>query len=106
MIAKKNKIRVGIIGCGAIGSRIAASVQNDLKNACHLSGLFDIDADKVMGVQCVDGVCGSVGVCAGWFERVMVPLEEGCESGFDAARADHDAGQSESVVERGLSWAG
>ena len=40
------KLRVGIIGCGAIGSRIAQSIRFDLKNECRLSGVYDIVGQK------------------------------------------------------------
>jgi aspartate dehydrogenase len=43
---KKRKMRIGVVGCGAIGSRIAKSVQKDLKKYCELSGIYDIDEDK------------------------------------------------------------
>src|SRR5437867_13269132 len=46
MTAGKRKIRVGIIGCGAIGSRFAKSVHKELKQDCQLSGLYDIHPDK------------------------------------------------------------
>lgn len=39
-------MRIGILGCGAIGSRIAKSIRCELKNVCHLSGLYDIEQDK------------------------------------------------------------
>ena len=42
----KKKIRIGIVGCGAIGSRIAKSVQKELKGFCTLSALFDINFQK------------------------------------------------------------
>ncbi|MFA5259793.1 MAG: Gfo/Idh/MocA family oxidoreductase, partial [Candidatus Omnitrophota bacterium] len=38
--------KVAILGCGAIGSRIAHSIKNDLRQLCFLSGLFDIDRFK------------------------------------------------------------
>src|SRR3989338_1461472 len=40
------KLRVGIIGCGAIGSRIAKSLKKELRSDCELSGLYDIDRAK------------------------------------------------------------
>ena len=43
---RKRKTRIGIVGCGAIGSRIAKSIHHELKNACVLSGLYDIDQNK------------------------------------------------------------
>ncbi len=41
------KVKVGIIGCGAIGSRMAESITKDLKKDCKVSGLFDVDRNKV-----------------------------------------------------------
>lgn len=40
------KIRIGIVGCGAIGSGIAHFVQKDLKKYCRISGIHDIDGIK------------------------------------------------------------
>ena len=42
----KKRVRIGIVGCGAIGSRIAKSIQKELKDFCSLSALFDIDFQK------------------------------------------------------------
>ena len=51
-MAKKNKIlKVGILGCGAIGSRIAESLKNDLKSQYELVGLFDIHEDKAKRLE-------------------------------------------------------
>ena len=48
----KNKFfKVGILGCGAIGSRIAQSFQNDLKGLYQLTGLFDIHPEKVQKLE-------------------------------------------------------
>ncbi len=43
MKPRRNKVKIGIIGCGAIGSRIACGIRKDFKNVCQLSGLYDID---------------------------------------------------------------
>ena len=40
------KLKIGIVGCGAIGSRIAKSTTNELKHHCQLSGVYDIDESK------------------------------------------------------------
>lgn len=40
---QKRKTRIGIVGCGAIGSRIAKSITSELKNHCLLTGLYDIN---------------------------------------------------------------
>ncbi len=46
MISRRKKLRIGIVGCGAIGSRIARSVVTELKKDCTLNGLYDIDVEK------------------------------------------------------------
>ena len=43
---RKRRIRVGIIGCGAIGSRFARSVAKELKDHCELAALYDIDLPR------------------------------------------------------------
>ncbi|MFC1510508.1 aspartate dehydrogenase domain-containing protein [Candidatus Omnitrophota bacterium] len=43
----KRKLKIGIIGCGAIGSRIAKSVKTDLKNDYVLSALYDVNEDTL-----------------------------------------------------------
>jgi len=47
MKPKRNKVRIGIVGCGAIGSRIAYGIHKDYKKDCQLSGLYDIDQTTV-----------------------------------------------------------
>ena len=51
MKSKKRKLKVGIIGCGAIGSRMAQSIKRDLKNDCQLTSIFDIDTLKAKELQ-------------------------------------------------------
>ena len=38
--------RIGIVGCGAIGSKIAKAVCSDLKGKAKLSALYDVDCAK------------------------------------------------------------
>lgn len=45
MKPRRNKVKIGIVGCGAIGSRIACGIQKDFKSNCQLSGLYDIDQE-------------------------------------------------------------
>lgn len=47
MKSPKYKVRIGIIGCGAIGSRMAQTITKDMSKDCKVVGLFDVDADKV-----------------------------------------------------------
>lgn len=51
MKSKKRKLKVGILGCGAIGSRMAQSIKKDLKSYCQLSSIFDIDTEKSKKLQ-------------------------------------------------------
>lgn len=46
MRSTPRKIRIGIVGCGAIGSRLAQSIKKELNAKCVLSALFDIDLAK------------------------------------------------------------
>lgn len=47
MVFTKKKLRIGILGCGAIGSRIAKSVFHELKGYCQLTGFYDCDPEKM-----------------------------------------------------------
>lgn len=51
MIKAKSKIRVGILGCGAIGSRIAKSIKHECDNQATVSALFDINPSKSANLQ-------------------------------------------------------
>ena len=46
MKTRERKIKVGIVGCGAIGSRIARSITDELSHDCVLTGLYDINIEK------------------------------------------------------------
>ncbi len=46
MKSKTDRTRIGIVGCGAIGSRIAISINKDFKKDCRLTGLYDINQEK------------------------------------------------------------
>ena len=48
MALVRKKMRVGILGCGAIGSRIAKSVCQELKGHCQLAGFYDCNPVKMM----------------------------------------------------------
>lgn len=47
----KTKIRVGILGCGAIGSRIAKSIKNTCDHQAVVTALFDINPAKAISLQ-------------------------------------------------------
>lgn len=41
-----NKLKIGIVGCGAIGTSLAKFIKDDLRKQAGLSGLYDIDSAK------------------------------------------------------------
>jgi aspartate dehydrogenase len=43
---KRKKILVGILGCGAIGSRMALAIKDELKDYAVVAGVFDIQTDR------------------------------------------------------------
>jgi aspartate dehydrogenase len=47
----KSKIKVGILGCGAIGSRIAKSIKVQCNDHAVVSALFDINPAKSLNLQ-------------------------------------------------------
>ena len=51
MTLQNKKIRIGILGCGAIGSRIAKSVKKELKATYRLNGLYDITHEKAYQLE-------------------------------------------------------
>ncbi|MCB9757832.1 MAG: DUF108 domain-containing protein, partial [Candidatus Omnitrophica bacterium] len=45
------KLKIGILGCGAIGSRIAKSISRELKDCCQLIGFYDCDPAKMSNLS-------------------------------------------------------
>jgi len=46
MTSRKKIIKIGIIGCGAIGSRLAKAITGEFKDSAKLSGLYDVNTEK------------------------------------------------------------
>ena len=47
MSYRKRRLRIGIVGCGAIGGGIARYILKGLKKDCQLTGLYDIEYGRV-----------------------------------------------------------
>lgn len=43
---RQKKIRVGVLGCGAIGSRMAMSIKQELKDRAVLSAVYDVQTER------------------------------------------------------------
>lgn len=46
MVKRKRKLKIGIVGCGAIGSKIAQTIEKDLKRNAELMAICDKDIEK------------------------------------------------------------
>jgi aspartate dehydrogenase len=44
------RLKVGIVGCGAIGSSVARYIDRELKGKIRLVGIYDIDREKIESV--------------------------------------------------------
>lgn len=42
------KVKIGIVGCGAIGSRMAKTIASEFAHDCRIVGLYDIDNTKII----------------------------------------------------------
>ena len=51
MNRSRTKVRVGILGCGAIGSRIARSIKTECEDLASVSALFDINPSKTINLS-------------------------------------------------------
>ncbi|OGX37358.1 MAG: hypothetical protein A3G91_00620 [Omnitrophica WOR_2 bacterium RIFCSPLOWO2_12_FULL_50_9] len=68
---KTKKRKIGIVGCGAIGSGIARFVEKDLKNHCQLTAFYDIDYTRASRLAkelrlkkvCQDSLRGLIQTC-------------------------------------------
>lgn len=78
----QKKLRIGILGCGAIGSRIAHSILTDLKNNCSLSGFYDCDPVKM---QKLAGSLKKTGL----IQRSLNELITNCDLMVEAVNAAH-----------------
>ena len=45
-MAAKKIIKIGIVGCGAIGSRLAKTIVSEFKDRARLTALYDLDTEK------------------------------------------------------------
>lgn len=51
MSAPQRTIRIGIVGCGAIGSGIAQSIKGAMTKRCRLAALYDVDSQKARDLE-------------------------------------------------------
>jgi len=51
MSEKGKKLKVGIVGCGAIGSSLAKAIVSDFSDKAELTSLYDIEVEKAYNLQ-------------------------------------------------------
>ena len=93
MKPKTDRVKIGIIGCGAIGSRIAKSVKKDFKKDCRLTGLYDIDREKAVKLSRSLSLRSAV-------KRTIPELIRGCDCMVEAVSAKN----TDKIVRQALAW--
>lgn len=79
---RQNKLKIGIVGCGAIGSRMAKTIHKDLKNISRLSGLYDIDFFKAKELERSLGLKNIK-------KNTLAELIKSCDCMIEAVSADN-----------------
>lgn len=51
MSPKKTKLKIGIVGCGAIGSRLAKAVVETFNDKAELSGIYDTNLERAQHLE-------------------------------------------------------
>jgi len=62
-------LKIGIVGCGAIGSSLAKIIARELKRRAGISALYDIDAQK--SVRLSQAVCGNKELAVPGLEQLI-----------------------------------
>jgi aspartate dehydrogenase len=79
---KSKKVKIGVVGCGAIGSRIAKSVANELKGLAKVTALYDIDENKAQALAKICREPKSV-------KKSLPKLLKSCDLMVEAVSAPH-----------------
>ena len=85
------KVKIGIVGCGAIGSRMAKAIVKDLRKDCKISGLYDIDILKARTLAKRLKLKGVV-------NNSIHTLIQNCDCMVEAVSADN----TKSIIRQGL----
>jgi aspartate dehydrogenase len=63
-----HRIKIGIVGCGAIGTSLARAIRRDFRKGAYVAALFDIDEAKAVKVA---GLLGDSKLVAGSLTRLI-----------------------------------
>lgn len=85
MSYRKRRLRIGIVGCGAIGGGIARYISKELKKDCQLTGLYDIEYGRVERLR-RELSAGSIG------KSSLQALLKSCDLMIEAVNANSTRG--------------
>lgn len=68
-MTKKRRLKIGIVGCGAIGSSLAKVITTGLAKKAALSGFYDIDISRARGLS--RAVAKNDGLAVGGLGRLV-----------------------------------
>lgn len=79
-------LKIGIVGCGAIGSSLAETIMKDFSGRARLSFLFDVDPDKSRKLS--KALIGKGNLSAGSLEALISNSDMVIEAACASASAD------------------
>jgi len=97
----KKKIRIGIVGCGAIGSSLARAIIKDLSRDAKLVALYDIDGQKARNLSSSAGMDLSVSLKRLILRSNLVIEAASAKSSWDIAKEALKEGRSVMIMSVG-----
>ena len=94
MTATKTKLKIGIVGCGAIGSRLAKAVVVNFGDKAELSGIYDVILEKAHNLASELKINNIV-------VSTLDDLIKRCDFVIESASAKSSKSIAKSVVEAG-----
>ncbi|MDD4980871.1 MAG: aspartate dehydrogenase [Candidatus Omnitrophica bacterium] len=95
-------LKIGIAGCGAIGSSLAASILSDFSDRAELASLYDVDIEKAYSLSSKLGKKLAALNLEDLINRVDLVIEATkADSSFDIARKTISAGRDIMVMSVG-----
>ena len=79
----KDKIKIGIVGCGAIGSSISRRIVKDFSDFCLLSSIFDVS------IESCEKVVKELSLDKSIIKNSLLSLIENCDLMIEAVSSDH-----------------
>ncbi|MFA5725171.1 MAG: aspartate dehydrogenase [Candidatus Omnitrophota bacterium] len=99
-----HKLKIGIVGCGAIGSSLAGVIVKESKREAELCALFDIDNNKAKGLS--KKLSGRPGLASGNLKQLIAKSEliveaSSAKASWDIAKTTLSAGKDIMIMSVG-----